>query len=241
MPGTRSTPDMRNTATANAPAVEEAKKYSAERDVDLRTVELDVTDEPSVRTAAKQVLSGAGQIDVLVHNAGHIVTGPAEAFTPEQLAALYDTNVINRVGCAGCRGQNDTSPQHLLVGVVRERASAVSRPRASSSMTTVDAVVRLPRDGGSRPAKSRAPRQRLGLRDADTPPGWAQAALPNGRVGRPRDTDAAVRSTGRLGGLRWRGWGRRAARVCSRRHGSSGRGVPWQRRRAGRERGVAAV
>jgi NAD(P)-dependent dehydrogenase (short-subunit alcohol dehydrogenase family) len=33
-------------------------------------------------------------LDVIVHNAGHMVLGPAEAFTPEQYAALYDTNVI---------------------------------------------------------------------------------------------------------------------------------------------------
>lgn len=31
---------------------------------------------------------------MVVHNAGHMVTGPAEAFTPEQLADLYDTNVL---------------------------------------------------------------------------------------------------------------------------------------------------
>src|SRR5690606_28576435 len=35
-----------------------------------------------------------GKLDVVVHNAGHMVLGPAEAFTPEQLAALYDVNVL---------------------------------------------------------------------------------------------------------------------------------------------------
>jgi NADP-dependent 3-hydroxy acid dehydrogenase YdfG len=28
------------------------------------------------------------------HNSGHMVFGPAEAFTPEQLAELYDVNVL---------------------------------------------------------------------------------------------------------------------------------------------------
>jgi NAD(P)-dependent dehydrogenase (short-subunit alcohol dehydrogenase family) len=32
---------------------------------------------------------------VLVHNAGHMVFGPAEAFTPEQYAELYDVNVLS--------------------------------------------------------------------------------------------------------------------------------------------------
>jgi NAD(P)-dependent dehydrogenase (short-subunit alcohol dehydrogenase family) len=31
---------------------------------------------------------------VVLHNAGHMVTGPTEAFTPKQLAELYDTNVL---------------------------------------------------------------------------------------------------------------------------------------------------
>ena len=31
----------------------------------------------------------------MVHNAGHMVYGPAEAFTPEQLAELYDVNVLS--------------------------------------------------------------------------------------------------------------------------------------------------
>jgi NAD(P)-dependent dehydrogenase (short-subunit alcohol dehydrogenase family) len=31
----------------------------------------------------------------VIHNAGHMVFGPAEAFTPEQLAELYDINVLS--------------------------------------------------------------------------------------------------------------------------------------------------
>jgi NAD(P)-dependent dehydrogenase (short-subunit alcohol dehydrogenase family) len=103
---------MRNTTAGNASAVEETKTYSTERAVDLRTVDLDVTDENSVTAAVGQILSEAGQIDVLVHNAGHMVTGPAEAFTAEQLAQLYDTNVLgahrlNRAVLPGMRHRED--------------------------------------------------------------------------------------------------------------------------------------
>jgi NAD(P)-dependent dehydrogenase (short-subunit alcohol dehydrogenase family) len=34
-------------------------------------------------------------LDVVVHNAGHMVLGPAEAFTTQQLADLYDINVLS--------------------------------------------------------------------------------------------------------------------------------------------------
>ncbi len=36
-----------------------------------------------------------GRLDVVMHNAGHMSFGPAEAFTPEQLAELYDVNVLS--------------------------------------------------------------------------------------------------------------------------------------------------
>lgn len=57
---------------------------------DLRAVELDVTDQSSVDAA----VDGIEHLDAVVHNAGHMVLGPAEAFTPEQWAELYDVNVV---------------------------------------------------------------------------------------------------------------------------------------------------
>ena len=40
------------------------------------------------------MLAEAGRLDVVVHNAGHMVFGPAEAFTPEQYVQQYDVNVL---------------------------------------------------------------------------------------------------------------------------------------------------
>lgn len=86
---------MRQTATRNAPQVEAAFAYRVEHCVDLRSVELDVSSDDSVDAAISRVLAEHGRIDVLVHNAGHMVTGPTEAFSPEQLAELYDVNVLS--------------------------------------------------------------------------------------------------------------------------------------------------
>jgi len=85
---------MRETKGRNAPQVEAAHGYAAEHKVDLRTVELDVQSEPSVESAINDIIAKAGRIDVVIHNAGHMVFGPTEAFTPEQFAALYDVNVL---------------------------------------------------------------------------------------------------------------------------------------------------
>jgi NADP-dependent 3-hydroxy acid dehydrogenase YdfG len=79
---------MLETGGRNAKQVEAARKFAAEKNVDLRTAELDVSSQESADRAVRQVLSGAGRLDVIIHNAGHMVFGPAEAFTPEQLAAF---------------------------------------------------------------------------------------------------------------------------------------------------------
>jgi len=86
---------MRETTGRNAPQVEEVNKYAAEHGVDLRTVELDVASEASATAGIQQILADCGRLDVVVHNAGHMSFGPAEAFTPEQFAQLYDINVLS--------------------------------------------------------------------------------------------------------------------------------------------------
>lgn len=86
---------MRDTDGRNAAQVQAAADYSAERGADLRAVELDVNYQDSVDAAVRRILDQHGRIDVLIHNAGHMVVGPAEAFTPEQLADLYDINVVS--------------------------------------------------------------------------------------------------------------------------------------------------
>jgi NAD(P)-dependent dehydrogenase (short-subunit alcohol dehydrogenase family) len=86
---------MRATTGRNASQVEQARTYSSEHGVDLRAVELDVQSDASVKAAIEQIVGECGRIDVVIHNAGHMSFGPAEAFTPEQFAELYDINVLS--------------------------------------------------------------------------------------------------------------------------------------------------
>jgi NAD(P)-dependent dehydrogenase (short-subunit alcohol dehydrogenase family) len=102
---------MRDVSGHNKAHADEAGQYSRDHGVALTAVELDVTSEESVKQAAEAVL-GEEPLDVLIHNAGHMVTGPAEAFTPRQLAELYDTNVLgtqrlNRAILPAMRDQQD--------------------------------------------------------------------------------------------------------------------------------------
>jgi NAD(P)-dependent dehydrogenase (short-subunit alcohol dehydrogenase family) len=86
---------MRETKGRNAPQVKEAERYAAEHGVDLRPIELDVSSQESCNAAIQQIIAKNGRLDVVIHNAGHMVFGPAEAFTSEQLAELYDVNVLS--------------------------------------------------------------------------------------------------------------------------------------------------
>ncbi|MFM0758005.1 SDR family oxidoreductase [Paraburkholderia strydomiana] len=60
----------------------------------IQIVELDVTDDASVDAAVASVFGKAGRIDVLVNNAGIGAAGVSEAFTTDQVRALFDVNVL---------------------------------------------------------------------------------------------------------------------------------------------------
>jgi NAD(P)-dependent dehydrogenase (short-subunit alcohol dehydrogenase family) len=85
---------MREIAGRNAAQVQAARDYANEHGVDLRTIELDVQSQASADEAVARIVAENGRLDVVMHNAGHMVFGPAEAFTPEQYAQTYDVNVI---------------------------------------------------------------------------------------------------------------------------------------------------
>ncbi|CVI63041.1 MULTISPECIES: SDR family oxidoreductase [Agrobacterium] len=86
---------MRETTGRNAPQVASVAAWAKEHNAHLRTVELDVSDDASVEAGVAKVIADNGRLDVVVHNAGHMVFGPAEAFTPQQYAQLYDINVLS--------------------------------------------------------------------------------------------------------------------------------------------------
>ena len=85
----------RETAGRNASQVKDVEDYARAQAVDLRAIELDVGSGESVDAGVSKIIEVHERIDVIVHNAGHMVSGPAEAFTPDQFAELYDVNVLS--------------------------------------------------------------------------------------------------------------------------------------------------
>ncbi len=103
---------MRATTDRNERAVADAAAYADEHGVALQALEMDVSDQESVDTAIAKIVAEAGRLDVVVHNAGHMVLGPTEAFTVDQVAEIYDTNVlstqrVNRAALPHLRAQRD--------------------------------------------------------------------------------------------------------------------------------------
>jgi NAD(P)-dependent dehydrogenase (short-subunit alcohol dehydrogenase family) len=101
---------MRETRGRNAPRVAEVAEWARAEGADLRTAELDVQSDASAEAAVAHIVADAGRLDAIVHNAGHMVFGPAEAFTPDQYIQQFDVNVlgtqrVNRAALPYLRGQ----------------------------------------------------------------------------------------------------------------------------------------
>ncbi|MFC9855956.1 MULTISPECIES: SDR family NAD(P)-dependent oxidoreductase [unclassified Streptomyces] len=144
---------MRNTTTRNAGRVAEAAAYAAGHGVDLRTAEPDVLSRESADAAISAVVTEAGRLDVLLHGAGHMITGPTEVFTPDELAAVHDTDVlgtqrVNRAALPQLRSRRhglvvwmgSTSTRGGTPPCPAPRFAAKSASSASSAKSSMDAL-----------------------------------------------------------------------------------------------------
>ncbi len=85
---------MRDIKGRNAPQVRALVDYAFANGYNLRAVELDVLSQESADQAVKTILGEQGRLDTVVHNAGHLVVGAMEAFSPEEISKVFDTNVL---------------------------------------------------------------------------------------------------------------------------------------------------
>lgn len=85
---------MRNIKGRNAEHRIALQSMAKAENLSLDVVEMDILQDNSVDAAISEVLEKAGKLDVLIHNAGHLVLGPTEAFSPDQVLQNYDVNVV---------------------------------------------------------------------------------------------------------------------------------------------------
>lgn len=93
---------MRDVDGRNRERADQLRQLAARRSLTLYPLELDVLSQASADAAAATVIREQQRIDVVVQNAGHLTVGPTEAFTAEDMARVFDTNLYGaqRVGRA---------------------------------------------------------------------------------------------------------------------------------------------
>ena len=83
---------MRAPLGRNRTHAEALEKHAQEAAGNLTILDLDVTDAKSIETAVATVRDRAGQIDILINNAGQAYMGPFEAFSDSQLRQQFEVN-----------------------------------------------------------------------------------------------------------------------------------------------------
>jgi NAD(P)-dependent dehydrogenase (short-subunit alcohol dehydrogenase family) len=91
--GNRVFATMRDPNGKNANAKADLESHST----NIKVVDMDVTNEASVKEAMATILAEAGSVDVLINNAGIMYLGITEAFSVEQAKFQMETNYFGAI------------------------------------------------------------------------------------------------------------------------------------------------
>ena len=73
---------------------DEIKQRSQAENVSIEIIQLDVTNEESVKMAVNTIVEKEGRVDVLVNNAGYAVIGAVEDLSSKEIRDQFETNVF---------------------------------------------------------------------------------------------------------------------------------------------------
>jgi NAD(P)-dependent dehydrogenase (short-subunit alcohol dehydrogenase family) len=85
-------------ATMRSPEKDISIKEAVQNEsLPIRVVQLDVTDDTSVKNTIDHIISEASRIDVLVNNAGYSLGGALEDLSMEEIKSQYETNLFGLI------------------------------------------------------------------------------------------------------------------------------------------------
>ena len=90
--GHRMFASLRDTNGRHVPSAKELRDVAQREQLALSVLDLDVTDETSVKQGVQAVIEQAGRIDALVNNAGVTQAGITEGYTLDQVRAHMEVN-----------------------------------------------------------------------------------------------------------------------------------------------------
>lgn len=109
---------LRNKSAKNKAATDDLLKIAAEEDLTLEVLEMDVTNQNSIKSAVQNVIDEAGKIDVLINNAGYGGYGWTEGFYTSQIREMFEVNFfgvleLNKAVLPFMRKQNNGLIIHI--------------------------------------------------------------------------------------------------------------------------------
>src|SRR5467141_2895212 len=115
---------MRDPRGRNAKNAGEIRALAEKDSLPIHVLEMDVTDDASVKRAVDAAIAEGGRIDVAINNAGYYLSGLEEAVTIEQAQRLMDTNFfgpvrVNRAVLPHMRRQRSGVLMHISSGAGR--------------------------------------------------------------------------------------------------------------------------
>jgi NAD(P)-dependent dehydrogenase (short-subunit alcohol dehydrogenase family) len=167
-------------------SVEKAAKLNtmaAERGVDVHLVELDVADDSSVQHGFEQIVEAAGQIDVLVNNAGVGGNAVAEECPTSLYLDVMNVNLCGAVRCAQAvlPGMRDRESGAIVnITSITGRFAALAQSPYVASKFALEGV-------SEGMAQELAP---FGIRVAIVEPGVTKSAIFAKNVDTPNSTGA---------------------------------------------------
>jgi len=122
---------MRNITKANT-----IKEIAKKENLPLHVIQLDVTDDKSVKSAVNNVLEEKKRIDVLVNNAGYGLMGCIEDISMEEVKAQFETNLFGIIRTTQAVLPAMRKQKHGIIVNVSSIAGRIGFPGTSAYIST---------------------------------------------------------------------------------------------------------